>query len=161
MGFEGVLMDLMDLLREAWGALALALALIALLGMLAHLLRVAGGMAMGGARGVAAGLAGGIGIFAIVLFGFLAVPEIARAARAAMAAPACGPMADLAGAAAMLIGAIGALRMLQAVAEATVGAALGGPASLARAMWAAAETVFGMAMTAMVLPLIFRFLGGC
>lgn len=160
MGVEGILIAL---LREAWGALALGLVLMAMLGLLARILQTAGSLALGGSPGVAAGLAGGLSIFVITLYGLVGVPEIARAARTAMAAaaPACGPFADMAAAAATLVGVIGALRMLKAVAEALAAAAVGGAASLAGALLATAETVFGMAMTAMAIPLITRFLGGC
>jgi hypothetical protein len=78
-----------------------------------------------------------------------------------MAAPACGPFADMAAAAAVLVGALGSLRMITAVLEGLAAAAAGGSASLGKAIWAAAETVVGMALTAAVLPLIGRFLGGC
>ena len=67
----------------------------------------------------------------------------------------------MAAAAAVLVGAIGSLRMIVAVLEGLAAAAAGGPASLGRAMLAAGETVVGMALTAAIMPLVARFLGGC
>ena len=161
----GIAQAIVSLAREAWVAVGGIVATALILGLLARFLQGASGALVGGGSLVAAALTGTVGLFAIGLAAFVAVPEIARAGyRAAVSAGGAGcgwshpVLADLATASAMVIGAVGALRMMTALLEGAAGALVGGSRLMARAFIVVAETLVGMLIASAALPILQRFL---
>jgi len=149
-------------LRQAWLALAGALAAAATLALLAHALRAAAGTALAAQFWVWQALSGGAAIVILALFGLLGAPALAQAVQQALpGSGGCGPVADLGALAAALIAALAALRILRTIFAAVVWASTGGSAPLSGALIEAAEAIFGMLLAAAATPLAAHFLGAC
>ena len=150
---------LLDILREAWVALAAAILAFALLAILASTLRTASASVLGANLWVWESLSALVGVVVLLLFGFLAVPALADAVQVSFAA--CGPIADLGVLSAALIGSIGALRMIKSVLTSILAASVGGRTAMSDALTEVGETVLGMAVAGLVVPIAARFLGAC
>lgn len=151
---------LQGILRQGWTAMAAFLVVIALLGGLAQVFKFAGGVLLGSGIWVSGAVAGGLGVVVIALFGFMAVPVIARSAQAA-AKVGCGPVVEIGQFSALVIGGIGSLRMLKGVLQAVVSASLGGSGGISTALIEIAETLFGMLLITVAAPLAATFFGAC
>ena len=150
---------LLDILREAWVALAAAILAFALLAILASTLRTASASVLGANLWVWESVSALVGVVVLLLFGFLAVPALANAVQVSFAA--CGPIADLGVLSAALIGGIGALRMIKSVLTSILAASVGGNSVMSNALTEIGETVLGMAAAGLVVPIAARFLGAC
>ena len=150
---------LLDILREAWVALAAAILAFALLAILASTLRTASASVLGANLWVWESVSALVGVVVLLLFGFLAVPALADAVQVSFAA--CGPIADLGVLSAALIGGIGALRMIKSVLTSILAASVGGNSVMSNALTEIGETVLGMAAAGLVVPIAARFLGAC
>src|SRR5690349_3594564 len=102
---------LLALLRQAWLLIAGLLVLVALLGGLAQVFKMTGGVLLASNMWVSEAISSLLGVILIALVGFLSVPAIARAASVG-GATGCGPISEIGQLAGMLIGGIGSLRML-------------------------------------------------
>ena len=69
---------LQGILRQGWVVMAAFLVMIALLGGLAQVFKFTGGVFLGSGIWVSEAVAGVLGVVVIALFGFLAVPVLAR-----------------------------------------------------------------------------------
>jgi hypothetical protein len=148
--------------REAWTALVAVLLALALLAALAQVLRVTSSSVIGANLWVAEGLAGVAGVVILALFAFLGVPQLVKAALAAIpSGGGCGPIGELGSLSAGMIGGLGAIRMLKALLTSVVSAAVGGSSSMAQALVECAETLFGMLLATLAVPLAAYFLGAC
>lgn len=153
---------ILAVLRQAWLALAGALAALATLALLAQALRAAAGASLSARTWVWQALSGGAAVLILALFGLLGAPALARGVgRALPGSGGCGPVAELGALAAALIAALAALRLLQATFTAVMWASAGGSAPLSEAIVQAAEAVFGMLLAALAAPLAAHFLGAC
>ena len=150
---------LLDILREAWVALAAAILAFALLAILASTLRTASASVLGANLWVWESVSALVGVVVLLLFGFLAVPALANAVQVSFVA--CGPIADLGALSAALIGGIGALRMIKSVLTSILAASVGGRTAMSDALTEIGETVLGMAAAGLVVPIAARFLGAC
>jgi hypothetical protein len=146
------------ILRDAWGAMAGLLAALMVLGALYQGLRAVGGTIAGYAVPVSKALGALAGLLCIGLYGFIAVPEIARAGVAELGSVgACGPVAELGQAAALMIGGIAALRMLRAVFVAVVASIVDSGGGLGSAVVEATEALIGMALVSVASPVASAF----
>ncbi len=153
---------LLNLFRDAWGALVGALVAFALLALLSQTLKSASGMALGAQDWVRDAVAGGIGVLALTLFALLGVPALVDAANASFPNSAgCGPITELGSLAVRLLGGLGALRMLKATVTAVMSAAVGGQGSLSAALLEAGEVVLGMVVASIAVPIAIHFFGLC
>lgn len=151
---------LLEILREAWVALATAILAFALLGLLANTLRTVSATVLGANLWVWETVSAGVGVVVLLLFGFLAVPVLAKSVQVSFG-DTCGPIADLGTLSAALIGGIGALRMIKAVLTSILAASVGGNSVMSNALTEVGETVLGMAVAGLVVPIAARFLGAC
>ena len=119
---------LQGILRQGWTVMAAFLAVIALLGGLAQVFKFTGGLFLGSGLWVSEAVAAVLGVVVIALFGFLAIPVLARSAFVA-ANVGCGPVIEIGQFSALLIGGIGSLRMLKGILQAVVSASLGATTS--------------------------------
>jgi hypothetical protein len=152
---------LLGIFRQAWILIAGLLALIAILGGLAQVFKIAGGSLLGSSFWVSEAVTGVLGVILIALIGFLSIPAIARAATIDGAAAGCGPIAEVGQLAGMLIGGIGALRMLKGTFTAVVSASIGGSGGVSNALIEIAETIFGMLVITVAAPVAAAFFGAC
>jgi len=153
---------ILSVLRQAWLALAGALAVVAVLALLAQVLRAAAGSALSTGFWVGQAVSGGAAVLILALFGLLGAPALAQAVQRALPeGGGCGPVADLGALAAALIAALAALRLLRTTFAAVVWAASGASAPLSGALVEAVEAVFGMLLVAVATPLAAHFLGAC
>jgi hypothetical protein len=153
---------ILAVLRQAWLALAGALAAVAVLALLAQTLRAVGGMAFSARFWVWQAISAGAAVLILATFGLLGVPAMAQAVQQALpGSGGCGPVADLGTLAAILIAALTALRLLRSMFTAMVWASSGSSAPLSAALMEAAEAVFGMLLAAAATPLAAHFLGAC
>jgi len=152
---------LLGIFRQAWGLIAGLLVLIAILGGLAQVFKMAGGALLGSSFWVSEAVAGILGVILIALVGFLSIPAIAQAATIGGAATGCGPIAEIGQLAGMLIGGIGALRMLKGTFTAVVSASIGGSGGVSNALIEIAETIFGMLLITVAAPIAAVFFGAC
>ena len=153
---------IVDVLRQAWTALAGAIAAFAVLAILSQVLKTASAGAMGARYWVWESVAGAASIMLLALYAFLGVPALTRAALAALPAGAgCGPITELSAFAIMLLGGLAALRMLRSVAVAVFSASVGGEASFSKALLESGEVILGMAIAGVAVPLAAQFLGAC
>ncbi len=153
---------ILSVLRQAWLALAGALAAVAVLALLSQVLRATAGMAFSARFWVWQAASGGAAVMVLALFGLLGAPALAQAAHQALpGSGGCGPVADLGTLTAALIAALAALRLLRTTFAAVVWASFGGSAPLSAALVEAAEAVFGMILAAAATPLAAHFLGVC
>jgi hypothetical protein len=153
---------IISVFRQAWLALAGALAAIAVLALLSQVLRAAAGSALSARFWVWQAISGGAAVLLLALFGLLGAPALAAAAQQALPdSGGCGPVADLGTLASALIAALAALRLMKTTFAALLWAASGGSAPLSAALVEAAEAVLGMALAAAATPLAAHFLGAC
>ena len=150
---------LLDILREAWVALAAAMLAFAALAMLAQVLKTASGSVLGASLIVWEAVAALFGVLILALFGFLGVPAIVSAAQSSIPSSAGGgPVTQLSQFCAALIGGIAALRMLRAVFTAIAYTAAGGSGRLADTLIESGEALFGMVLASMAIPIAAAFL---
>lgn len=153
---------ILSVLRQAWLALAGALAAAAMLVLLAQTLRAAAGSALSASFWAWQAISAGAAVLILVLFALLGVPSLVGAVQRALPeGGGCGPAADLGALAATLIAALAALRLLRTTLAAVVWASSGASALLSGALVEAAEAVFGMLLAAAAAPLAAHFLGVC
>jgi len=150
---------LLDILREAWIALAAAMLAFAVLAMLAQVLKTASGSVLGASLIVWEAVAALFGVLVLALFGFLGVPAIVSAAQSSIPSNAgSGPVTQLSQFCAALIGGIAALRMLRAAFTAIAYTAAGGSGRLADTLIESGEALFGMVLASMAIPIAAAFL---
>lgn len=153
---------LLTFLREAWGALVGALAILLALGLLVQALKATTASAAGANYWAVQAITTGVSLIALALFAFLGIPAIVQAALASIPESAgCGPIADLGALAASLVGGLGSLRMLRALSTASTAAVAGGSSTLSNALIEVGETLFGMLLAAAAVPIATHFLGVC
>jgi hypothetical protein len=109
---------------------------------------------------VSEAVAGVLGVVVIALFGFLAVPVLARSAFIA-AKVGCGPVIEIGQFSAVVIGSVGSLRMLKGVLQAVISASMGGSGGVSTALIEIAETLFGMLLITVAAPVAAAFFGAC
>jgi hypothetical protein len=151
---------LQGILRQGWLTMAAFLVVIALLGALAQVLKITGGVFLGSGIWVSQAAAGVLGVIVIAIFGLLAVPVIARSASIA-ANVGCGPVIEIGQFSASMIAGIGSLRMLKSVLQAVVSASFGGSGGVSSALIEIAETLFGMLLITVAAPVGAAFFGAC
>lgn len=151
---------LQGILRQGWTVMAAFLVVIALLGGLAQVFKFTGGLFLGSGLWVSEAVAAVLGVVVIALFGFLAIPVLARSAFVA-ANVGCGPVIEIGQFSALVIGGIGSLRMLKGILQAVVSASLGGSGGVSTALIEIAETLFGMLLITVAAPVGAAFFGAC
>lgn len=151
---------LQSILRQGWTVMAAFLVVIALLGGLAQVFKFTGGLFLGSGLWVSEAVAAVLGVVVIALFGFLAIPVLARSAFVA-ANVGCGPVIEIGQFSALVIGGIGSLRMLKGILQAVVSASLGGSGGVSTALIEIAETLFGMLLITVAAPVAAAFFGAC
>lgn len=152
---------LLDIFRQAWLLIAGLLVLVAVLGSLAQVLKITGGVFLGSNLWVSQAASGILGVILIALVGFLSIPVIAQSAFLSGTVTGCGPVAEIGQLAAMLIGGIGALRMLKGIFIAVVSTSLSGSGGVSHALIEIAETIFGMLLITIAAPVAAAFFGAC
>ena len=151
---------LLGIFRQAWTLIAGLLALIAILGGLAQVFKMTGGILLGSNFWVSEAVSGVLGVILIALVGFLSVPAIAHAASVS-GATGCGPISEIGQLAGMLIGGIGSLRMLKGIFLAVVSTSISGSGGVSNALIEIAETIFGMLLITVAAPVAAAFFGAC
>ena len=151
---------LQGILKQGWSTMAMFLVVIAMLGGLAQVLKFSGGVFLGSGIWVSQAVASVLGLIVIALFGFLAVPVIARSAFIASNV-GCGPVIEIGQFSALVIGGVGSLRMLKAVLQAVVSTSLGGSSGVSSALIEIAETLFAMLLITVAAPVGAAFFGAC
>lgn len=151
---------LQSILRQGWTVMAAFLVVIALLGGLAQVFKFTGGLFLGSGLWVSEAVAAVLGVVVIALFGFLAIPVLARSAFVA-ANVGCGPVIEIGQFSALVVGGIGSLRMLKGILQAVVSASLGGTGGVSTALIEIAETLFGMLLITVAAPVAAAFFGAC
>lgn len=151
---------LQSILRQGWTVMAAFLVVIALLGGLVQVFKFTGGLFLGSGLWVSEAVAAVLGVVVIALFGFLAIPVLARSAFVA-ANVGCGPVIEIGQFSALVIGGIGSLRMLKGILQAVVSASLGGSGGVSTALIEIAETLFGMLLITVAAPVAAAFFGAC
>ncbi len=152
---------LLGIFRQAWALIAGLLVLIAILGGLAQVFKMTGGVLLGSNVWVSQAVAGTLGVILIALVGFLSIPAIAQAAAIGGVTTGCGPISEIGQLAGMLIGGIGSLRMLKGTFTAVVSVSLGGSGGVSNALIEIAETIFGMLFITVAAPVAAAFFGAC
>lgn len=152
---------LLSIFRQAWVLITGLLVLVALLGGLAQVFRMTGGVLLGSNLWVSEAVSNILGVILITLVGFLSVPVIAQAASATGVSMGCGPIAEIGQLAGMLIGGIGSLRMLKGTFLAVVSTSISGSGGVSNALIEIAETIFGMLLITVVAPVAAAFFGAC
>ena len=156
-----VLALITDIARHAWQSIMAIVGAVAMVSILAYLLRGTAGAAIGGSRAVTEALIGAMGIFILILVGVFIVPDLARVgyetAMSAVANPTCGwstPLLnDLAVMSAGLIGVIGGLRMALALLHASINTAVGGSRAVAAAITDVIGALVGMLLATTAFPI--------
>jgi hypothetical protein len=152
---------LLGILRQAWVLIAGLLVFVALLGGLAQVFKMTGGVLLGSNFWVSEAVSSILGVMLIALVGFLSVPAIAQAASASGVNMGCGPIAEIGQLSGMLIGGIGSLRMLKGTFLAVVSTSISGSGGVSNALTEIAETVFGMLLITVAAPVAAAFFGAC
>jgi hypothetical protein len=154
---------ILNVLRQAWGALTLFIVSAAALALLARTLSTLGASTIGARLMVWESLATMAAVIILVLVAFVGIPPIVSAiATSIPGAPGCGPITELGTFASGLIAAIAGVRMMLAVARTIGGAAIGGTAEVSQALIEVVEALFGMLLVGVAIPLIAMFFtGGC
>jgi len=152
---------LLVIFRHAWTTLAALTVIVAMLGGLAQVMKLAGGQMIGSSMWVGEAIAGIIGVVIIALVGFLAIPVIVRSVTANNAVLGCGPIAEIGQFSALLIGAVGSIRLLKAVFIAVASASIGGSGGVSSALIEIAEIIFGMLLITVAAPVAAAFFGVC
>ena len=159
-GWDSYAEHLLALFRQLWTSMAIVLLILVLMGILVRVLQGSAFMSVGGSQVVASTLIAIIGLLAIGLFAFLVVPPIASMGVQTVQenVPGIASSAALATrfttATAMVLGAIGALRMIRAIVEGVVGVAMGGTGSMSRAVIIVMETLVGMLLVSVIVPIL-------
>lgn len=158
-----ILQIILNVLRQAWGALTLFIVSAAALALLAKTLSTLGASAIGARLMVWESLATMAAVIILVLVAFVGIPPIVRAVAVSIpGAPGCGPITELGTFASGLIAAIAGVRMMLAVARTVGGAAIGGTAEVSQALIEVVEALFGMLLAGVAIPLIAVFFtAGC
>ena len=151
---------LLAILRQAWVLIAGILVLVALLGGLAQVFKMTGGVLLGSNFWVSEAVSSVLGVMLITLVGFLSVPAIAQAASVG-GATGCGPISEIGQLAGMLVGGIGSLRMLKGTFLAVVSTSISGSGGVSNALMEIAETIFGMLLITVAAPVAASFFGAC
>ena len=151
---------LLGILRQAWVLIASLLVLIAVLGGLAQVFKMTGGVLLASNLWISEAISSLLGVILIALVGFLSVPAIARAASVG-GATGCGPISEIGQLAGMLIGGIGSLRMLKGTFIAVVSTSISGSGGVSNALIEIAETIFGMLLISVAAPVAAVFFGAC
>jgi hypothetical protein len=154
---------ILNVLRQAWGALTIFIVSAAALAMLAKTLSTVGASSIGARFIVWESLASIAAVVILVMVAFVGIPPIVRAVASSIpGAPGCGPITELGTFASGLIAAIAGVRMMLAVARTIGGAAIGGTGEVSQALIEVVEALFGMLLAGVVIPLIAMFFtGGC
>jgi len=154
---------ILNVLRQAWGALTLFIISAAVLAMLAKTLSTIGAAAIGARLIVWESLATIAAVVILVLVAFIGIPPIVQAVAGSIpGAPGCGPITELGTFASGLIAAIAGVRMLLSIARTIGGAAIGGTAEVSQALLEVVEALFGMLLAGVAIPLIaIFFTAGC
>ena len=152
---------LLVILQHAWTTLAALTIIIAMLGGLAQVMKLAGGQMIGSSMWVGEAIAGIVGVVIIALVGFLAIPVIVRSVTANNTVLGCGPIAEIGQFSALLIGAVGSIRLLKAVFIAVASASIGGSGGVSSALIEIAEIIFGMLLITVAAPVAAAFFGVC
>lgn len=76
--FQAISDVILSISREAWGFMTGILLVVASLGGLFYILQGTAGAAFGGTRMTANAVLGTVGIFILVLVGFLLIPELTK-----------------------------------------------------------------------------------
>ena len=154
---------LLNVLRQAWGALTLFIVSAAALAMLAKVLSTVGASSIGARFMVYESLATIAAVVILVLVAFVGIPPIVQAVAVSIpGAPGCGPITELGTFASGLIAAIAGVRMLLSIARTIGGAAIGGTAEVSQALMEVVEALFGMLLAGVAIPLIAVFFtAGC
>jgi hypothetical protein len=160
---EDTLQIILNVLRQAWGALTLFIVSVAALALLAKILSTLGASTIGARLMVWESLATMAAVIILVLVAFVGIPPIVRAVATSIpGAPGCGPITELGTFASGLIAAIAGVRMMLAVARTIGGAAIGGTAEVSQALIEVVEALFGMLLAGVAIPLIAMFFtAGC
>ncbi len=151
---------LLGILRQAWVLIASLLVLIAVLGGLAQVFKMTGGVLLASNMWISEAISSLLGVILIALVGFLSVPAIARAASVG-GATGCGPISEIGQLAGMLIGGIGSLRMLKGTFIAVVSTSISGSGGVSNALIEIAETIFGPLLITVAAPVAAAFFGAC
>ena len=151
---------LLGIFRQAWTLIAGLLALIAILGGLAQVFKMTGGILLGSNFWVSEAVSGVLGVILIALVGFLSIPAIAHATSVG-GATGCGPISEIGQLAGMLIGGIGSLRMLKGTFLAVVSTSISGSGGVSNALIEIAETIFGLLLITVAAPVAAAFFGAC
>jgi len=152
---------LLVIFRHAWSTLAALTIIVAMLGGLAQVMKLAGGQMIGSSMWVGEAIAGIVGVVIIALVGFLAIPVIVRSVTANNVVLGCGPIAEIGQFSALLIGAVGSIRLLKAVFIAVASASIGGSGGVSSALIEIAEIIFGMLLITVAAPVAAAFFGVC
>ena len=152
---------LLVIFRHAWTTLAALTILVAMLGALAQVMKLAGGQMVGSSMWVGEAIASVVGIVLIALVGFLAIPSVVRSVTSNNAVLGCGPIAEIGQFSALLIGGVGSLRMLKSVFIAVASASLGASGGVSTALTEIAEVIFGMLLITVAAPVAAAFFGAC
>jgi len=151
---------LFGIFRQAWALIAGLLVLMAILGGLAQVFKMTGGVLLASNFWVSEAVSGIFGVIVIALIAFLSLPAIAHAA-SVNGATGCGPVAEIGQLSGMLIGGIGSLRMLKGTFLAVVSTSIGGSGGVSNALIEIAETIFGMLLITVAAPVAAAFFGAC
>lgn len=152
---------LLVIFRHAWSTLAALTIIVAMLGGLAQVMKLAGGQMIGSSMWVGEAIAGIVGVVIIALVGFLAIPVIVRSVTSNNTVLGCGPIAEIGQFSALLIGAVGSIRLLKAVFIAVASASIGGSGGVSSALIEIAEIIFGMLLITVAAPVAAAFFGVC
>jgi hypothetical protein len=152
---------LLVIFKHAWTTLAALTIIVAMLGGLAQVMKLAGGQMIGSPMWVGEAIAGIVGIVIIALVGFLAIPAIVQSVTSTNAVLGCGPIAEIGQFSALLIGGVGSLRMLKSVFIAVASTSIGASGGVSTALTEIAEVIFGMLLITVAAPVAAAFFGAC
>jgi hypothetical protein len=152
---------LLVIFQHAWTTLAALTIIIAMLGGLAQVMKLAAGQMIGSSMWAGQAIAGIVGVVIIALVGFLAIPAIVRSVTSNNAVLGCGPIAEIGQFSALLIGGIGSLRMLKSVFIAVASVSIGASGGVSTALTEIAEIIFGMLLITVAAPVAAAFFGAC
>ncbi len=153
---------IMDILRDAWGALVGLIVLLAILGLVYYI--ISGTLSsFAGAHGWASKAILAIaGLVGLVLYAFLAVPAIVRAAVDSTSGMfGCGPIAELSGLAAYLIGGLTGIHLLVIILQALVATSMGSSGEFSTVIIETMSAVAAMLLVSAAGPVAAAFFGVC
>ncbi len=153
---------LVNVLREAWGAIIGLMVAVAILAMLAQIMKLTGGSVMGASLYVHEAIGSIVGLTFVVLYAFLAVPAIVHAISASAAGGGgCGPSAELGSAAAYVMAAVAAVRMAKAAFVSLISSIGGSSGGMSYAITEASEAMLGMLLISVAAPMAAALVGAC